>query len=158
MAFLRRAQETHLRESTGTVVSFTPFAAKTRRTEAVVERAGKRFTVMKGALRTIGAAAGLDEPAIAALETQANERAREGFRVIAVGRAESDQRLSLVGLALLADAPRPDSRRLIDELRALGVSVKMLTGDALVVAREIALTLGLGEIVRAPDLRSEERR
>src|SRR5579864_1185580 len=156
MAFLRRAQETHLRESTGTLVSFTPFSARTRRTEAVVERGGKRFTVMKGALRTIGAAAGLDDPAIAALETQANERAKQGFRVIAVGRAESNRRLSLVGLALLADAPRPDSRRLIDELRALGVSVKMLTGDALAVAREIALTLGLGEILRAPDLRTAD--
>ncbi|MGT2467209.1 hypothetical protein ACVOMV_23260 [Mesorhizobium atlanticum] len=55
-----------------------------------------------------------------------------------------------MGLALLHDALRPDSCRLIDELRSLGVVVKMLTGDALPVARAVASELGLGEIVRAP--------
>jgi plasma-membrane proton-efflux P-type ATPase len=154
MAFLRKAQEGHGLERVENIIAFTPFSAKTRRTEAVIERDGRRLTVMKGALRTIAREAGLDEPAITALEAQANEQAKEGFRVIAVGRAEGNQRLRFVGLALLADAPRPDSRRLIDELKALGVSVKMLTGDALAVAREIGGILGLGEIVRAPELRT----
>jgi H+-transporting ATPase len=59
----------------------------------------------------------------------------------------------LVGLAALGDTPRPDSGQLIEELRALGVSVKMLTGDALPMAREIARMVGLGEKVsRAADL------
>ena len=35
-----------------TPISFQPFDAKTRRTEAVVEQNGKRFRVMKGAVRT----------------------------------------------------------------------------------------------------------
>ena len=65
-------------------------------------------------------------------------------------------RSKLVGLALLADTPRPDSARLIAKLKALGVSVKMLTGDALAVAREIGDVLGLGEIVRAPELRTAD--
>jgi magnesium-transporting ATPase (P-type) len=54
------------------------------------------------------------------------------------------------GLALLYDAPRPESRRLIDELRSLGIKVLMLTGDALPVAREMARILGLGEVALAP--------
>jgi magnesium-transporting ATPase (P-type) len=54
----------------------------------------------------------------------------------------------LVGLALLSDAVRPDSRQLIAELRALGVTIKMLTGDALPVAREVARQLRIGEIAR----------
>ena len=153
IAFLRKAQEDQLAQAIGTVISFTPFSAKTRRTEAVIERDGRRLTVMKGALRTIAAAAGLDDAAIASLEAKANEHAKEGVRVIAVGRAESNQPLKLAGLAMLADAPRPDSRRLVEELKALGVSVKMLTGDALAVAREIGSILGLGEIVRVPELR-----
>ena len=154
MAFLRKAQERHLRGTLGTVVSFTPFSAKTRRTEAVVERDNRRLTVIKGALRTVAEASGLNDTAVAALEANANEQAKEGFRAIAVGRAEGDQLPKLVGLALLSDAPRPDSRRLVEELKALGVSVKMLTGDALAVAREIGNILGLGEIVRAPELRT----
>ncbi len=154
MAFLRKVREGHGLGRIGNIVSFTPFSAKTRRTEAIIERDSVRLTVMKGALHTIAAAARLDEPAIAALEARANEQAKEGFRVIAVARAEGNQSLKFVGLALLADAPRPDSRRLIDELKALGVSVKMLTGDALAVAREIGTTLGLGEIIHAPELRT----
>ena len=155
MAFLRKAQEGNI-DNIGTIRSFTPFSAKTRHTEAVIERNGTRLTVMKGALRTIAAAAGLDEAATTRLEAKADERAKEGFRVIAVGRAEGSQPLRLVGLALLADAPRLDSRHLIDELRGLGVSVKMLTGDALAVAREIGATLGLDRIIRAPELRTAD--
>jgi plasma-membrane proton-efflux P-type ATPase len=156
MAFLRKAQQAHPQPQTGTILSFTPFSAKTRRTEAVIERDGRRLAVMKGALRTIAAAAGLDDAAIAALETKSNEHAKEGFRVIAVGRAEGDHSPRFVGLALLADAPRPDSRRLINELKALGIGVKMLTGDALGVAREIGGILGLADIVRAPELRTAD--
>ena len=81
-------------------------------------------------------------------------RRDSGF--IAVAREDSGSPLRLVGLAFLYDAPRPDSRQLIDELRTLGVSVKMLTGDALPVARVVARELGLGEVVRAPDLRSAQ--
>jgi magnesium-transporting ATPase (P-type) len=111
---------------------------------------------MKGALRTVAEAAGLDAPAIAALEARAADEARKGGRVFGVARAEHGGPLQLAGLAVLRDAPRPDSRRLIEELGSLGVVVKMLTGDALAVARAIAGRLGLGEIVRAPELHAAE--
>jgi len=56
-------------------------------------------------------------------------------------------------LVTLYDMPRPDSKQLIHELKELGVSVKMLTGDALPIAREIATEVGLGEnVIRASDL------
>ena len=153
LAFLRAARDGKLLADAFSAISFVPFSAKTRRTEAVVETGGRRVRVMKGALRTVAEAAGLDASQIAALEARADEEAKKGFRVLAVAREESALPLSLVGLAFLYDAPRPDSRQLIDELRTLGVSVKMLTGDALPVAREVGRELGLGEIVRAPELR-----
>ena len=156
LAFLRTGHERRLSEGAEKTLSFVPFSPKTRRTEAVIERNGQRLHVIKGALRTIATATGLQETAIAALEASANEQAQKGFRSIAVARAEGDGPFRLVGIALLSDAPRPDSRQLIDELRSLGIAVKMLTGDALAVARETARTLGLGEIVRAPDLRAAE--
>jgi magnesium-transporting ATPase (P-type) len=108
---------------------------------------------MKGALRTIAVLAGLDEAATANLERQAGAAARSGARVLAVARADEDGPLRLAGLALLRDAPRPDSRKLIEELRAHGVRVKMLTGDALPVAEEIARDLGVGHVLRASELR-----
>lgn len=45
---------------------------------------------------------------------------------------------------------------LVAELRALGVAVKMLTGDALAVANDTARALGIGRIVRASELRAAD--
>jgi magnesium-transporting ATPase (P-type) len=53
----------------------------------------------------------------------------------------------------LYDPPRPDAGKLIAMLRDLGVAVKMLTGDAVPVAREIAREVGLGEIRRVAELK-----
>jgi magnesium-transporting ATPase (P-type) len=103
-------------------------------------------------LRTIAEAAGLSGAALADLEVRAADQAKRGFRAIAVARAQDEGPLQLVGIVFLEDAPRPDSKKLIQELRELGIAVKMITGDALPVAQEIALELGLGAIARAPDL------
>ncbi|MDE2562792.1 MAG: plasma-membrane proton-efflux P-type ATPase [Sphingomonadales bacterium] len=135
------------------VLSFIPFSAEGRRTEASLSVGGRTLRVMKGALRTVASEAGLDETALSALEARANEAAGKGFRTLAVAKAEGTGPWQLVGMALLADPLRPDSRNLIERLRALGVTIKMLTGDALPVAREIARSLGLSGIERAPELR-----
>ena len=157
VAFLRAAKERKLDGQAVKTLSFAPFSAKTRRTEAVVEIAGKKTRVVKGALRTVAEAAGLDAAAIAKLEEGTDKEAQKGVRSLAVARADGDSALRLCGLALLYDAPRPESRRLIDELRSLGIKVQMLTGDALPVAREIAHVLGLENITRAPDLRAAQK-
>ncbi len=154
LAFLAAAEDHKLAIDPTEIRSFSPFSAKTRRTEAVIDEQGRAVRVVKGALRTVAELTGLQRSAIDALETTAGDEALKGRRVLAVARADGDSPLRLVGLAFLYDAPRPDSRQLIDELRALGVTVKMLTGDALPVAREIAHELGLGTIARAPDLRT----
>ncbi|MGD0523836.1 MAG: plasma-membrane proton-efflux P-type ATPase [Polyangiaceae bacterium] len=149
-SFLAAAKDRKLEDPAVKTVSFAPFSAKTRHTEAVVEIGGKKSRVIKGALRTVAEAAGLDAAAVATLEKRADVEAQKGVRALAVARADGDGPLRLVGLALLYDAPRPESRRLIDELRSLGIKVLMLTGDALPVAREMARILGLGAIALAP--------
>ena len=57
-------------------------------------------------------------------------------------------------MILLQDAPRADARQLIDELRSLGVRVKMLTGDAMSIGQEIASKLGLGKLAPSTALRA----
>jgi len=109
---------------------------------------------MKGAVRTVAAACGLQAPAIEALEARVSESALKGYRTLAVARGPEQGMPGLVGLVTLNDPPRPDAGKLIAALRDLGVSVKMLTGDALAVAGEIAQGIGLRTIRRVADLKA----
>jgi H+-transporting ATPase len=156
LAFLAAAKERHVFDNTVTVtpISFAPFDATNRRTEAVVEQNGQRLRVMKGAVRTVAETCGLKSDEIAALEARVGESALKGYRTLAVARGTESGIPALVGLATLYDPPRPDARQLIATLRGLGISVKMLTGDALAVAREIAQGVGLPSIRRVADLKA----
>ena len=156
LAFLAAAKAHHVFDGAAAVtpVSFAPFDAKNRRTEAVVEQGGQRIRVMKGAVRTIAEASGFLPPAIEALEARVSESALKGYRTLAVARGPEAGPLGLVGLVTLYDPPRPDAKQLISALHDLGVPVKMLTGDALAVAREIGQGVGLQNIRRAADLKA----
>jgi plasma-membrane proton-efflux P-type ATPase len=137
-----------------TPVSFAPFDATNRRTEAVVEQNGQRLRMMKGAVRTVAEACGLQPPAIDGLEAKVSESALKGYRTLAVARGPETGTPALLGLVMLYDPPRADAKQLIAELRELGVPVKMLTGDALAVASEIAHEVGLPDIRRVADLKA----
>jgi len=157
IGFLRAAAQRGLAAGGTTILTFIPFSPETRRTEAVVSVGGRTVRAMKGALRTVSEASGIGPDVIVELEARANEESRKGARVLAVAVADTGGPFKLVGLAFLSDTPRADSRELIEKLQALGVRIKMVTGDALPVALAIAHGLGLGEIVRAPDLRAALR-
>jgi H+-transporting ATPase len=149
LALLAAARERHA-EGRFTVVSFSPFSPETRRTEAVVETGGRRLRVAKGAVATIAEACGRDAREV---EARAAAGAARGLRTIAIATSAMGEPLALAGLVQFEDPPRPDSARLVAELRSRGVSVKMLTGDALPVAREVSRALDLGEPVPASRLR-----
>lgn len=156
LAFLAAAKAHHVFDDMPVItpISFAPFDAKNRRTEAVVEQSGQRFRVMKGAVRTVAEACGLQPPAIEALEARVSESALKGYRTLAVARGPETGSPGLVGLVTLYDPPRPDAKQLISALHDLGVPVKMLTGDALAVASEIGKGVGLQNIRRAADLKA----
>ena len=156
LAFLAAAKERHIFDGRPAVtpVSFAAFDAKNRRTEAVVEQGGQRLHVMKGALRTIAEACGLQPAAIDELESRVSESTAKGYRTLAVARGSETGAPALVGLVSMYDPLRPDAKQLIATLHELGVSVKMLTGDALPVASEIARGVGLPNIKRVADLKA----
>jgi len=134
---------------------FVPFDPSTRRTEAVIEKEGEQFTVLKGAINTIiplCKSAGDELPRI---EAKVEALSARGYRAIAVAKAATQDDVELVGIAFLYDKPRPDSPKLIRELRELGLNIKMLTGDALPIAKEVARQLGLGShIIKISDLKT----
>ncbi len=154
LAFLAAAKERHVFDGTAAIkaISFTPFDAAKRRTEAVIEWNGQRLRVMKGAVRTIAAACGLPAPQVEALAASAGDSAKKGYRTLAVARGAEGGLLEIVGLVTLYDPPRPDAGQLIAALRGLGVSVKMLSGDALAIASEIGRGVGLPNIRRVTEL------
>ncbi len=156
LAFLAAARERRVFDGAAspTPVSFSPFDAANRRTEAVIDWNGERLRVMKGAVRTVAQACGQKPGEVEALETQTRESALKGYRTLAVARGQETGTLELLGLVTLYDPPRPDAKRLVGALRDLGIRVKMLTGDALAVAGEIAREIGLSNIRRIADLKA----
>ena len=72
LAFLTAAKERNIFAGMPSIkpVSFEPFDAKNRQTEAVVEQNGQRLRVMKAAVRTVAEACGLQLPAIEAFLAQ----------------------------------------------------------------------------------------
>ena len=124
--------------------SFTPFDPKTRRTEALVEKEGKTLRVVKGAVTVMADLTGADAEQ---LSQQAREYAAKGYRTLAVAMGDDENSLRILGLVALYDMPRPDAKKLIGELRDLGISVKMLTGDAFPIAQETARQVGLSDAI-----------
>jgi len=154
LAFISLAKQKNLNTTSFVQESFVPFNPQTRKTEAVIQRENATFRVAKGAVKTVASECGLDKQAVASLEDQMQEYAAKGYRTLAVAKGETEGKLQLIGLTALYDLPRTDSRELIRQLRTLGISVKMLTGDALPIAKEIAKDIGLGEnVTKAADLK-----
>ena len=133
-----------------TPISFVPFDAATRRTESVVEVGGRRIRSMKGAVETIASACGLVPAAVALISSKVTAAAAKGYRTLAVASGPEAGPIALLGLVSLYDPPRPDAKELIATLKDHGIAVKMLTGDALAVAAEIAAGVGLSNIRRMP--------
>ncbi|WP_020161012.1 HAD-IC family P-type ATPase [Methylobacter marinus] len=79
-----------------------------------------------------------------AVDKAINEFAARGFRSLGVARAEGDGAWQFLGVLPLSDPPREEAKATIATARAMGVKVKMVTGDAMAIARETARTLGMG--------------
>lgn len=153
LAFIKLAKEKELLLPAYVQTAFTPFDPASRRTEALIRHGDERFRVMKGAMSVIARECGLGSQELRALESRIEDETEKGYRTLAVATMEGSK-FRLVGWAALSDRPRPDSKSLIQELKNLGISIKMLTGDALPVAREIGRAVGLGDdISRLPDLK-----
>jgi H+-transporting ATPase len=154
LAFINMVKQENLSDPSLMQKGFIPFDPKTRRTEATVQKDNREFRVMKGAVNIVAQACGLDEKSMQELESRMSEFAAKGYRTLAVAKTNDREQPELVGLVTLYDPPRPDSKQLIQELEELGISVKMLTGDALPIAKEIAADVGLGvNLIRAADLK-----
>jgi H+-transporting ATPase len=146
-AFLAAATNDSISLDAYSQCEFAPFDPSTRTTRAVIQRGGERFLVVKGSLNAAIGSGLVRGEETAMLNGEAEALSARGLRVIAVAQGTDKDRLQLVGLAGIADKVRDDSHETVAQLKGLGVSVKMLTGDSLPIARNIAQQIGLGDKV-----------
>jgi H+-transporting ATPase len=127
------------------VDKYQPFDPVHKRSEASLKGPdGKTFKVTKGAPQVILALSGnVDEVKVAA-EKAIQDFAARGFRSLGVARAEGTGPWHFLGILPLFDPPRDDAKATIANAAAMGVAIKMVTGDQLAIAKETALKLGLG--------------
>ncbi len=127
------------------VLHFQPFDPVHKRTEAIVKGSdGKQFKVTKGAPQVILALSANAAQVKPVVEKAVNEFAARGFRSLGVARAEGDDKWQFLGVLPLFDPPREDAKSTIATAGKMGVKIKMVTGDALAIAKETAQKLDMG--------------
>ena len=125
--------------------AFVPFDPVRKRTEArVIDPQGRSFTVSKGAPQIILSLAQPDPTLQRQVQAHIDRFALQGDRALGVARSTDGQHWTFLGLLPLADPPRADAREVIGQAQRHGLRVKMVTGDNVAIARQIAARIGLG--------------
>jgi H+-transporting ATPase len=128
------------------VPDFIPFDPVSKFSKATVrERSGRSFEVAKGAPQAIASLVGTAGVLVPTLDAWVVGFAQKGFRALGVARTDSTGAWQYRGLIGLFDPPREDSAATITEAKKRGVNVKMVTGDHIAIAHEIAGQVGLGQ-------------
>lgn len=133
-------------------IGFLPFDHDRQMCSAVIaEPDGSRLLVVKGAPEAVLArCAGVPEPTAATLA----RLFADGSRVIAVGQrscplglevptAEDERELGFIGLLVFLDRPKTSATESLRRLVALGIDVRVCTGDNPTVAAKVCRDLGL---------------
>jgi len=127
------------------VTHFQPFDPVHKRTEATVRGPdGRVLRVSKGAPQVILALPGASPEAKAEVEAGVERFAVRGYRSLGVARSDDGEKWRVLGVIPLHDPPREDSKATIATAKAMGIAVKMVTGDQLAIGREVAREVGLG--------------
>ncbi|WDF72515.1 magnesium-translocating P-type ATPase [Novosphingobium sp. KACC 22771] len=141
-----------------------PFDFERRRVSVLAERDGRRLEIVKGAPETVlalcadaqardGTRKAMDATLRGEMMALYDAHAAQGLRLLGVawkdaaGRdridTDDDAGLSFVGFCVFVDPPKPSARDALARLGKVGVRVKLVSGDALAVARHLAQSVGL---------------
>ncbi|MFO1144323.1 MAG: magnesium-translocating P-type ATPase [Amaricoccus sp.] len=154
-----------------------PFDFERRRVSILAERDGRRYLIVKGAPEDVlgnsadwqaageAAARPLDPGTRAAAEATLARLGGEGFRVLGVAWREVEPErahagiadetgLTFAGFATFLDPPKESARPALAALGALGVTVKVITGDNEGVTRHVCAALGVevSGVLNGPEL------
>lgn len=123
----------------------------------------ERTLVTKGAFASVvaicthavheGQVIPLEAPVLSRLEQFYEERSTAGFRVLAVATKavsakehyhhNDEMEMTFIGFLLFFDPPKPEVSKTIQALEALGIGIKVITGDNRYVAAHVAKEIDL---------------
>jgi len=156
ITIIEKSLEEHVEPGKYKLKKFKPFDPVSKRTEAEIEGPQGSFETAKGAPQAI-----FSLVANSALGTEIDQNveafASKGYRAIGVASTNLEGDWQYAGLIALHDPPREDSAQTIKTAQSLGVRIKMITGDHVAIAKEIARMVGLGTNIQpASDFIEEE--
>ncbi len=122
-----------------------PFDSDWKYARVTVREDERLVSYLKGAPEVVFARCELSDEDRASWAEKAAAYAEEGFRVLALAWAtgEQEERLSLLGLVLFWDPPRPEVPDAVRSALAAGIRVVMITGDHPETALAIAHQVGI---------------
>ncbi|AKB37185.1 Lead, cadmium, zinc and mercury transporting ATPase [Methanosarcina siciliae C2J] len=149
---LKAKDEGSIQEKIGSyeVKEFTPFDPVIKHTEATVEGPEGKLKVAKGAPQVILDMSDDKEEVRQKVEEKVDSLASKGYRALGVCVGE-EGKYRFAGLLGLYDPPHEDSAETIKTANSLNVNVKMVTGDHIAIAKEIASQVGLGTNIITAD-------
>jgi Mg2+-importing ATPase len=142
-----------------------PYDFYRKRLSLLVSKQGENILIAKGALTNILAACSDAEIADGSLipiesaseqiQQRYEEFSRQGFRTLGLAYKPMDAQerldktdesgMRFLGFLLFFDPPKADCAETINQLRELGVTLKIITGDNRLVAATVSQQLGLAE-------------
>ncbi|KAG2229222.1 hypothetical protein INT48_002467 [Thamnidium elegans] len=137
------------------VKTFKPFDPNEKMSRATIleNSTQSTFKVAKGAPQVIiNLVKRYNRDSMHEAEDVVLEFASRGLRALGVARTKStsiidngEEEWELVGIFSLIDPPRHDSAETIKDCAEYGISVKMITGDQTIIAKEVAQRLDMGQ-------------
>lgn len=132
-----------------TMLDHQPFDPTIKRTESTIRGPdGVEFKVTKGAPQVIAKLCGAENSPEMKMRVEAEvaNLGSRGIRSLAVARTYDAgmESFELMGMLTFLDPPRPDTKHTIEQALEYGVDVKMITGDQVLIAKEMSRILGLG--------------
>jgi H+-transporting ATPase len=143
IAIIKRSKEERVEPGSNKLGKFKPFDPVSKRTEAEIEGPLGSFKTAKGAPQAILSLVANNTPGSSVYQN-VETFASKGYRALGVASTDSKGVWRYAGLIALQDPPREDSAETIKTAQSLGVRIKMVTGDQVAIAREIARMVGLG--------------
>lgn len=141
-----------------------PYDFMRKRSSMVVEKDGRRILICKGAPEEIlkisksfelDGVISEDGGREGIVDKKFRDLSAEGFRVLGVCfkeiisdgtkvyEKEYETEMIFAGFLAFLDPPKPDVKKTLDEISALGIEVKILTGDNELLAQKICRDIGL---------------